>query len=109
LLEFSEAGFIKTEFVSRVLFLKSQGNVFGIKRLRRAITPQQSFALNTLADKFKKDFGIKKQMEEIYDFDVTEEDSEEEEGKENQPMGANPRFGTNKKTKYGQDAIAGVG
>lgn len=98
MLEFTEEGFTKTEFVSRVLYLKSQGNVFGIKRLRRAITPQQNHALNALADMFKRDFATKKQMEEIYDIDVTEEDSEDE---SEEPMGANPRFGNNKKSKYG--------
>jgi hypothetical protein len=38
LLEMTEDGFVKNDFMSRVLYLKSQGNIFGIKRLRRPLT-----------------------------------------------------------------------
>ena len=37
LLELTEKGFIKNEYMSRVLFLKSESSIFGIKRLRRAL------------------------------------------------------------------------
>jgi hypothetical protein len=37
LLEMTDNGFVKNEYMSRVLFLKSESNIFGIKRLRRAL------------------------------------------------------------------------
>ena len=72
LMELTESGFIKNEYISRVLFLKSEGNIFGVKRLRRALDQNQSQLLRTLTDRLVTTFGTKKAMESVYEIDTSE-------------------------------------
>lgn len=44
-LELTDEGFTRTEYVQRVLRLKAEGSIFGIKRLITPLTKEQSFRL----------------------------------------------------------------
>lgn len=49
-LELTDKGFIKTEYVQRVLDLKEEGAIFAIKRFKKRLTKEQSFRLREISD-----------------------------------------------------------
>lgn len=57
LLELDKEGFIKREYISRVVEFKSKGQIFAIKRLRVPLSARQSVKLRVISDFLSKDMS----------------------------------------------------
>lgn len=74
-LELTDNGFVRTEYVQRVLALKAENQTFGIRKLNDPLTKEQSVRLRSIADfltlklspdsgNFNRIFNLDKDMEE---------------------------------------------
>jgi hypothetical protein len=58
-LELTPEGFVLNEFIKRVVEFKSNGQIFGIKRLRAGLTQRQSEKLKVIAECLATDLSDK--------------------------------------------------
>lgn len=57
LLELEKEGFLKREYISRVVEFKAKGQIFAIKRLRVPLSARQSVKLRVISDFLSKDMS----------------------------------------------------
>lgn len=73
LLELTNEGFTKTDYFKRVVELKTNGQVFAIKRLRAGLTNRQQTKLRVIADFLSSDMNPSTGNYKKF-FELTEED-----------------------------------
>jgi len=75
LLELTAEGFIKNEFLSRILEFKNKGQIFAVKRYKMPLSQNQQRKLRSIAEFLVKDLGPKKENYKRF-YDLTEDDLE---------------------------------